>query len=93
MRGVRWGGRIKEKEGRKGENKSQSGREGVRGEGGEETKIGEKSKTKEGEKKNGKEGEKRRKIRKKEKGREGNEGVSHSEQTRKAKNPELHYKR
>ena len=32
MRGVRWGGMIKEKEGRKEENKIQSGREGVHGE-------------------------------------------------------------
>ena len=43
---VAWGGRIKEREGRKGEKEreSQSGREGVRGERGEETIIGKKTK-------------------------------------------------
>ena len=34
-----WGGRIKDREGRKGKKKCQTGREGVHGERGEETRI------------------------------------------------------
>ena len=50
-----------------GKRKAKGGREGVRGERGEETRIGEKKKQKQGEKKNGKEEENRRKKKKKEK--------------------------